>query len=233
MGVSSSCCEGGAGPLRQVGHDNDHLFCIVLSPIVLTSSSITSLFYAIFSCLLSIGFDLWIYCTCVQINLHHHPNLHPHLTLPHPLSFCFSIYLPSFSFHSSNFLPSPYLLSPLFSFHFLSSPSSPFFRLFNSPSPGKSHEDGDFLRDLNPSSLTTLTEALVEPSLATCTSGDTFQFERLGYFCLDPKGEKGHLLFNRVVTLKDNWAAPVGECTTLLFNATVLCHTLPYNTILF
>jgi tRNA synthetases class I (E and Q), anti-codon binding domain len=86
-------------------------------------------------------------------------------------------------------------------------------RLFTAPSPGKAHEDGDFLKDLNPQSLTLLKSAYVEPSLATAKPGDTFQFERLGYFCMDAEreGESAGqpLLFNRVVTLKDTWAGGV------------------------
>ena len=87
------------------------------------------------------------------------------------------------------------------------------YRLFVAPSPGKAHEDGDFLRDLNPNSLTLLKSAYVEPSLATAKPGDTFQFERLGYFCMDAEreGESAGqpVLFNRVVTLKDTWAGGV------------------------
>jgi methionine--tRNA ligase beta chain len=92
-----------------------------------------------------------------------------------------------------------------------------FDRLFTAPSPGRDHEDGDFLRDLNPQSLTVLPGACVEPSLVGARPGDRFQFERLGYFCVDigePRagsaggGAAGRpLVFNRVVTLKDTWAA--------------------------
>jgi glutaminyl-tRNA synthetase len=60
--------------------------------------------------------------------------------------------------------------------------------------------------NLNPASLEAIPNALVEPSLASAKPGEIFQFERLGYFCLDPdsKGEK--LVFNRTVTLRDTWA---------------------------
>ena len=90
--------------------------------------------------------------------------------------------------------------------------------MFTTPSPGKTHEDGDFLKDLNPNSLTVLSHALVEPSLIHSKPGQKYQFERLGYFCLDSNvrtdsgtdTDKSSLVFNRVVTLKDTWAAPVG-----------------------
>ena len=115
--------------------------------------------------------------------------------------------------------------------HKTSSPfscSTFFQRLFKGSSPGKNHEDGDFLRDLNPESLITLRDAYVEPSLANCRPGETFQFERLGYFCLDSvsnsKGVEGPLLFNRVVTLKDNWAAPSGELSVVIILYLSLIH---------
>jgi glutaminyl-tRNA synthetase len=87
-------------------------------------------------------------------------------------------------------------------------------RLFSAALPGKEHEDGDFLKDLNPASLKIIKNALVEPSLAACAAGTHVQFERVGYFYSDPVDSKGgaggaakSLVFNRVVTLRDNWAA--------------------------
>ena len=87
-------------------------------------------------------------------------------------------------------------------------------RLFSAALPGKEHEDGDFLKDLNPASLKIIKNALVEPSLAACAAGTHVQFERVGYFYTDPVDSKGGaggaskgLVFNRVVTLRDNWAA--------------------------
>lgn len=72
------------------------------------------------------------------------------------------------------------------------------------------------MKDLNPHSLTILNSAFVEPSLASAKPGDTFQFERLGYFCMDAEreggGESAPLLFNRVVTLKDTWAGGETIC---------------------
>ncbi len=78
-----------------------------------------------------------------------------------------------------------------------------FDRLFNVEEPGA--RTGNFLDDLNPNSLEVLT-AIVEPSLKTASAGDTFQFERLGYFCADRDSRPGHPVFNRTATLKDTWA---------------------------
>lgn len=76
--------------------------------------------------------------------------------------------------------------------------------LFRSPYPGA---DGhDLFEDLNPDSETVLRGCLVEPSLAGLPVGETVQFERLGYFCLDPDSAPGALVFNRTLTLKDTWA---------------------------
>uniref|UniRef100_A0A7C3V493 Glutamine--tRNA ligase n=1 Tax=Desulfobacca acetoxidans TaxID=60893 RepID=A0A7C3V493_9BACT len=77
-------------------------------------------------------------------------------------------------------------------------------RLFIAPEPGAA--TGNFLDDLNPNSLETLTACRVEPSLAAARPGERFQFERLGYFCVDPDSRPDHLVFNRTVTLKDPWA---------------------------
>jgi glutaminyl-tRNA synthetase len=76
-------------------------------------------------------------------------------------------------------------------------------RLFKSEVPGTA---GDFLSDLNPLSLEVLTAAKVEPSVAGAPSGTRYQFERLGYFCVDPDTTPEKLVFNRTVTLKDTWA---------------------------
>lgn len=59
---------------------------------------------------------------------------------------------------------------------------------------------------LNPNSLQVIENAFVEPSLADAKLGDSLQFERTGYFCLDPDSTPGRLVFNRTVTLKDSWA---------------------------
>jgi glutaminyl-tRNA synthetase len=77
-------------------------------------------------------------------------------------------------------------------------------RLFAVPEPGA--ETGNFLDDLNPDSLETAATCRVEPSLANAKPGENFQFERLGYFCVDQDSRPDNLVFNRTVTLKDPWA---------------------------
>lgn len=78
-------------------------------------------------------------------------------------------------------------------------------RLFSTPSP--ENAEGDFREYLNPESLHTLTTCMIEHSLSTAKSGDTFQFEREGYFCLDETHISGNKpVFNRTVTLRDTWA---------------------------
>jgi len=74
-------------------------------------------------------------------------------------------------------------------------------RLYSVPNPGA---EGDPLADLNPDSLQT-TGALLEPSLAAAQEGERFQFERLGYFVVDPDSSPQQPVFNRTVTLKDSW----------------------------
>ena len=59
--------------------------------------------------------------------------------------------------------------------------------------------------NLNPDSMKVVT-CKVEPSLADAKPLDRFQFERIGYFCVDPDSRPGKLVFNRTVTLKDTWA---------------------------
>jgi glutaminyl-tRNA synthetase len=65
---------------------------------------------------------------------------------------------------------------------------------------------GDLLADLNPASLEVLKESRVEPALAEAPVGEPVQFERLGYFSLDPDGQAGPLVFNRTIGLRDSWA---------------------------
>ena len=75
--------------------------------------------------------------------------------------------------------------------------------------------DHDWTLYLNPQSLERLTDCLVEPSLKTAEVGTRLQFERTGYFCVDPDTTPGKPVFNRTVSLKDAWAkidkAPKGH----------------------
>jgi glutaminyl-tRNA synthetase len=77
-------------------------------------------------------------------------------------------------------------------------------RLFTVESPGSG--DSDFLAQLNPRSLEVLRGSKLEPSLASPAAGTRYQFERLGYFCVDPDSKPGAPVFNRTVTLRDTWA---------------------------
>jgi len=76
-------------------------------------------------------------------------------------------------------------------------------RLFRSERPDD--EGRSFLDDLNPASLEAI-EGYVEPSLASATPEARYQFERLGYFGVDPESSPGRPVFNRIVTLRDTWA---------------------------
>ena len=76
--------------------------------------------------------------------------------------------------------------------------------LFTAAEPGS--ESGDFLDDLNPESLKVLTGCKLEPGLADLGLGETVQFERQGYFCLDPDSSPEAPVFNRTVGLRDSWA---------------------------
>lgn len=75
--------------------------------------------------------------------------------------------------------------------------------LFDAPDPGA---EGEMLDDLNPESLTVLSPCYLEPSLTEMKTGESVQFERLGYFCADPDSGSGGLVFNRTLGLRDNWA---------------------------
>jgi glutaminyl-tRNA synthetase len=75
--------------------------------------------------------------------------------------------------------------------------------LFTRPDPGA---DGDVLADINPDSLEVLEGCLLEPALAQAPVGEAVQFERQGYFCLDPDSTADRLVFNRTVGLRDTWA---------------------------
>jgi len=78
--------------------------------------------------------------------------------------------------------------------------------LFTTENPDEAPEGKDFTANLNPNSLETLTDCCVEPALAGAAPLTRYQFERLGYFCVDPDSTADKLVFNRTVTLKDAWA---------------------------
>jgi glutaminyl-tRNA synthetase len=79
-------------------------------------------------------------------------------------------------------------------------------KLFSKADPGNVEEGQDVLDNLNPDSLQILLGAKLEPSLANAKVEQHFQFERVGYFCLDPDTTPGNLVFNRTLPLKDSWA---------------------------
>jgi glutaminyl-tRNA synthetase len=78
--------------------------------------------------------------------------------------------------------------------------------LFSKENPNDVPEGQDFTANLNPQSLETVTDAKLEPSLKSAEPGARYQFERLGYFCVDQDSKPGALVFNRTVALKDTWA---------------------------
>jgi glutaminyl-tRNA synthetase len=78
--------------------------------------------------------------------------------------------------------------------------------LFTKENPNETKEGEDFTANLNPNSLEILSHGKVEPSIAAAASGDRYQFERLGYFCVDPDTTPGKAVFNRTLALRDTWA---------------------------
>ncbi|MBQ2422129.1 MAG: glutamine--tRNA ligase/YqeY domain fusion protein [Flavobacteriales bacterium] len=78
-------------------------------------------------------------------------------------------------------------------------------RLFNDEAPD-GHKDHDFKEFLNPDSLRVIDNAVMEPSVTRFKAGDSMQFQRLGYFCVDSDSTAEKLVFNRTVGLKDTWA---------------------------
>jgi glutaminyl-tRNA synthetase len=84
-------------------------------------------------------------------------------------------------------------------------------RLFSVEDPERTSEGRTFIDYLNPDSLEILRMAQAEPSLATAQSPARFQFERIGYFCVDPDSRPGALIFNRTVSLRDAWAKIEGR----------------------
>jgi glutaminyl-tRNA synthetase len=79
-------------------------------------------------------------------------------------------------------------------------------RLFTVPDPNAVGEGQDFTDFLNPTSLEVVAPCFVEPSAVGAAVGSRYQFERLGYFCVDPDSTPGRLVFNRTVGLQDTWA---------------------------
>jgi len=78
--------------------------------------------------------------------------------------------------------------------------------LFAKEDPNKVEEGKNWTSNLNPNSLEVIRDAKLEPSLANAESGTRYQFERLGYFCVDLDSKPGAPVFNRTVALKDTWA---------------------------
>jgi glutaminyl-tRNA synthetase len=78
--------------------------------------------------------------------------------------------------------------------------------LFTKENPDEVEEGKSFTSNLNPNSLEILPSCWIEPSVLNSKSLTRYQFERLGYFCVDPDSAKGKLIFNRTVGLKDTWA---------------------------
>jgi glutaminyl-tRNA synthetase len=78
--------------------------------------------------------------------------------------------------------------------------------LFLKENPGDVEGGGEFTANLNPNSLEVLAGCKLEPSLAGAAAGSSYQFERLGYFCVDPDSTPARPVFNRTVALRDTWA---------------------------
>jgi len=78
--------------------------------------------------------------------------------------------------------------------------------LFTKENPNEVEDGRDFTANLNPDSLDVLSGCKVEPSLRNAVVGERYQFERLGYFCLDPETTPGRLVFNRTIGLRDTWS---------------------------
>ena len=78
--------------------------------------------------------------------------------------------------------------------------------LFTKEDPNQVEEGQEFTANLDPNSLEVIAQAKLEPSLANAPIEARYQFERLGYFCVDPDSKPGRLVFNRTVALKDTWA---------------------------
>jgi glutaminyl-tRNA synthetase len=84
-------------------------------------------------------------------------------------------------------------------------------RLYTKEDPMDMPEGQTFLDAINPDALVVLNGCKLEPSLAEATTQDRFQFERVGYFCVDYDSQPGKLVFNRTISLKDTWAKVAGK----------------------
>ena len=85
-------------------------------------------------------------------------------------------------------------------------------RLFTHPTPDATKDGGDYKDHINIDSLRTLTHCYLERSLGELKPGQAFQFEREGYFCLDPMHQAGDTpVYNRTVTLRDTWGKKEGQ----------------------
>ena len=83
-------------------------------------------------------------------------------------------------------------------------------RLFQDANP-LADRSKDFLELINPDSKAVITSSKVEPGLINAAAGKSFQFERVGYFCVDPESTPSHLVFNRTVELRDSWGKKIGH----------------------
>ncbi len=79
-------------------------------------------------------------------------------------------------------------------------------RLFNVENPSDESKVGSFIENLNPESEVVLKDCKIESNLANVKPGDTFQFLRMGYFCVDTDSAEDNIIINRTVALKDSWA---------------------------
>jgi len=92
--------------------------------------------------------------------------------------------------------------------HYLPAEVRLYDRLFSIEDPGSAGDD--FVNHLNPNSLETLTNCYIETNLKNAETGNQYQFERLGYFCVDMDIAAGKTVFNRIVPLRDSWTKIAG-----------------------
>jgi glutaminyl-tRNA synthetase len=99
--------------------------------------------------------------------------------------------------------------------------------LFSKENPDDVEEGKDFTANLNPHSLEVISNAKLEPSLANAVVGARYQFERLGYFCVDLDSKPGKPVFNRTVALKDTWAKVERKSNILEMHGPGPCQGTP------